>query len=130
MKNYEKFQDTHDAMNAYNRYSMSCSDVGCHSVGFMEWCNRDVVEKMSLLDAAKQVLRDTTQANLESLRNAVKDEIDSGKTNSCKTNFSRYDDAESAVEAFLDRCDNQDCKDCEFKGSSNCIASWLYSKDV
>lgn len=35
MKNCEKFKATEDAMNEYTRYSMSCTEVGCHTVGFM-----------------------------------------------------------------------------------------------
>lgn len=61
---------------------------------------------------------------MESLRIAVNNQKSVGKTN-----FSRYDDADSAVEAFLDQCDNNECKDCKFRGSQNCVASWLYSED-
>lgn len=126
MKNYEKFKATEDAMDAYNMYSMSCSDIGCNSVGMVH--SRCCREEHNLLDAAKHVLSNLSEANLESLRIAVKNEMVIGKTN-----FSRYDDADSAVEAFMEKCDNDDCsecKHCKFRESKNCIVAWLYSKDM
>lgn len=132
MKNIEKYQNTNDALEAYNSLNIK-------NLPFDEWlgCEYEEPRQLTLLEAANEVVK-TWYARLPEgsiarvgqsvvrLSVAIKRE-----KHKPVRNFDKYKTAEDAEAGFEGFCKKRICGLCRFykgKTVSLCRFAWLYSE--
>lgn len=132
MKNIEKYQNTNDALEAYNAIRLD-------NVPFDEWLKREYEEPrvQTLLEAAKAVVKawyaklpEGSIARVGQSIVRLSSAIDREK---CKPvrNFDKYKTAEDAEAGFGEFCKKRICRLCRFyngKTASLCRFAWLYAE--
>ena len=132
MKNYEKYTNTKDALEAY-------SQPKSKSVPFDEWleCEYEEPRVPTLLEVAKEVVK-TWYAKLPEGSIArvgqsivrLSSTIDREKRKPVR-NCDKYRTAEEAHQALKEFCGKYQCRDCRFGDSTKtagCVLEWLYEE--
>ena len=128
MKNIEKYTNTKDALDAYNK--LNSREL------FETWLELEFEgpRKPTLLEAAeelKNVLKrkDTVFSDVAVAFSSLTDAIEREKQKS-PCNFDKYKKPDDAMRAFKLMCDNMECDSCPYNqgGSFRCKFAWLYDK--
>ena len=128
MKNIEKYPNTKDALDAYNK--LNSREL------FATWLELEFEETRdpSLLDAAEELKnilsqKDITLPDVAVAFSRLTDAIEREKQKSPR-NFNKYKTPQEALKAFKLICDNMACESCPYdKGSHfSCAFEWLYAK--
>lgn len=122
MKNIEKYTNTKDALEAYNKLDFK-------KVPFDEWLESEY-EEPTLLEAAEDAanewfLKGFNHDKMSKLLDAVIRE----KKKPVR-NFDKYKTAKDANEGFIKFCDIKECDKCRYGSSrgSGCRIDWLYDE--
>lgn len=131
MKNIEKYTNTKDAIEAYNRLSDK-------RVTFYTWleCEFEEPRVPTLMEAAQEVVKAwyakipegsiaRVGQSIVRLSSAIKRE----KSNPVR-NFDKYKTAEEAYDAFMKFCKKTDCYDCSARKIKihDCPLAWIYEE--
>ena len=128
MKNIEKYPNTKDALDAYNK--LNSREL------FETWLELELEEtrEPSLLEAAEELKnilsqKDITLPDVAVAFSRLTDAIKREKQKSPR-NFNKYKTPQEALKAFNLICDNMVCYSCPYdKGSDfSCAFEWLYAK--
>lgn len=124
MKNIEKYTNTKDALEAYNKLDFK-------KVPFDEWLELEYEER-TLLDAARLVANEyyicgiPTEKSLRILGESVDRELKKPVRN-----FEKYKTNDEAFVAYTKMCDSRECKIFHFRYCGNsikCVLAWLYAE--
>ena len=133
MKNIEKYPNTNDALEAYNRLSDK-------RVTFYTWleCEFEEPRVPTLMEAAQEVVKAwyakipegsiaRVGQSIIRLSSAIKRE----KSKPVR-NFDKYKTAEEAYDAFMKFCKKTDCYDCSARKIKihDCPLAWIYEEAV
>lgn len=132
MKNIEKYPNTKDALDAYNK--LNSLEL------FETWLELEFEEtrEQSLLEAAEAVIDEWyhPQQNATCLNYLCEKIVDLEKAVEREKrkpirNCDKYKTPEDASKAFGLMCENMTCERCPYNqgGSFRCKFAWLYSKD-
>ena len=131
MKNIEKYTNTKDAIEAYNRLSDK-------RVTFYTWleCEFEEPRVPTLMEAAQEVVKAwyakipegsiaRVGQSIVRLSSAIKRE----KSKPVR-NFDKYKTAEEAYDAFMKFCKKTDCYDCSARKIKihDCPLAWIYEE--
>ena len=131
MKNIEKYTNTKDAIEAYNRLSDK-------RVTFYTWleCEFEEPRVPTLMEAAQEVVKAwyakipegsiaRVGQSIVRLSSAIKRE----KSKPVR-NFAKYKTAEEAYDAFMKFCKKTDCYDCSARKIKihDCPLAWIYEE--
>ena len=131
MKNIEKYTNTKDAIEAYNRLSDK-------RVTFYTWleCEFEEPRVPTLMEAAQEVVKAwyakipegsiaRVGQSIVRLSSAIKRE----KSKPVR-NFDKYKTAEEAYDAFIKFCKKTDCYDCSARKIKihDCPLAWIYEE--
>ena len=128
MKNIEKYPNTKDALDAYNK--LNSREL------FETWLELEFEEprESTLLEAAEELKntlsqKDITLHDVAVALSRLTAAIESEKQKS-PCNFDKYKKPEDAMRAFKLMCDNMECNRCPYNqgGAFNCKFAWLYAK--
>lgn len=115
MKNIEKYQNTKDALEAYNA-------IGLDNVPFNAWLEHEYEEprKPTMLEAAESVANswfDDDKTKVFGMK--ICDLVNAIVREKCKPvrNCDKYKTAEEAYTAFMKMCCDRPCLGCEFDSS-------------
>ena len=129
MKNIEKYPNTKDALDAYNK--LNSREL------FETWLELEFEEprESTLLEAAEELKNTLSQKDITLHDVAVSFSrltaaIEREKQKS-PCNFDKYKKQEDAMRAFKLMCENMECNRCPYNqgGAFNCKFEWLYAKD-
>ena len=131
MKNYEKYTNTKDAMEAYNK--LNPREL------FETWLELEFEEPsaQTLLEAAKAVVKawyaklsEGSIARVEQSIVRLSSAIDREERKPVR-NCDKYRTAEEAHVAFAEFCGKNECRICRFGDSTRtagCVLEWLYEE--
>ena len=128
MKNIEKYPNTKDALDAYNK--LNSREL------FETWLELKFEEprESTLLEAAEELKntlsqKDITLHDVAVALSRLTAAIESEKQKS-PCNFDKYKKQEDAMRAFKLMCENMECNRCPYNqgGAFNCKFAWLYAK--
>ena len=131
MKNIEKYQNTKDALEAWNKYR---DGKGIYTY-LDDWLELEYAEprEPTLLEAANAAVKAwytrETDSNLKETRQKMEvlSEVVYTANQKPVRNCDAYKTAEEASKAFDKFCDSA-CHRCVFRGEDHgCFASWLYA---
>ena len=130
MKNIEKYKETQDALDAWEKYLH-----GGGEMTFDAWAKHEA-DLPTLLEAAEAV-RDTWCANMQhgslsrvaTAISKLSDAVTIEKTKPVR-NFNRFETAEDADAGFVAMCKGIDrCGHCRLhKNPARCSIAWLYAE--